>query len=178
VCKTDFDEPRGGVIGRRSGRRMRDQPIQRHHASRFPRGREIRGAALDRQLHALPQPPRPGNLQRSAMGSDSASHAAPREFDRTGGAKDNGVLAISELIRRKLKSGLRKRNRSGIAADSHVFLGAILAWLIHPAFISPSGFVGAGLVFAGVTATCGMGMILSRIPWNKGDAATESCSAS
>jgi hypothetical protein len=50
--------------------------------------------------------------------------------------------------------------------------------LIHPAFTGLAAFVGAGLVFAGVTDTCGMGMILSRMPWNKGDAATESCSAS
>jgi len=26
--------------------------------------------------------------------------------------------------------------------------------------------VGAGLVFAGITDTCGMGMILARMPWN------------
>jgi hypothetical protein len=29
-----------------------------------------------------------------------------------------------------------------------------------------SAFVGAGLVFAGVTDTCGMGMLLARMPWN------------
>ncbi|MDP9172708.1 MAG: DUF2892 domain-containing protein [Planctomycetota bacterium] len=54
-----------------------------------------------------------------------------------------------------------------IAAGSLVVLGAVLGWFLHPAFIGLSAFVGAGLVFAGITDTCGMGMILARMPWNK-----------
>ncbi|NDC64523.1 MAG: DUF2892 domain-containing protein [Planctomycetia bacterium] len=30
-----------------------------------------------------------------------------------------------------------------------------------------AGFIGCGLVFAGVTDTCGMAMLLSRMPWNQ-----------
>ncbi|MCG5236792.1 DUF2892 domain-containing protein [Xanthobacter oligotrophicus] len=47
----------------------------------------------------------------------------------------------------------------------------LLAWLVHPAFIALSGFVGAGLVFAGVTDFCGMGLLLARAPWNRRTAA-------
>jgi hypothetical protein len=54
-----------------------------------------------------------------------------------------------------------------IAAGSMVLLGAILGWLVQPAFIGLSAVVGAGLVFAGITDTCGMGMILARMPWNQ-----------
>lgn len=54
-----------------------------------------------------------------------------------------------------------------IAAGSLVLLGVILGWLVHPAFFGVSAFVGAGLVFAGVTNTCGMGMLLARMPWNQ-----------
>lgn len=54
-----------------------------------------------------------------------------------------------------------------IAAGSLVLIGAILAWFVHPAFIGLSAFVGAGLVFAGVTDTCGMGMMLAKMPWNQ-----------
>lgn len=54
-----------------------------------------------------------------------------------------------------------------IAAGSLVLLGAILGWFVHPAFFGLSAFVGAGLVFAGITDTCGMGMVLARMPWNK-----------
>jgi hypothetical protein len=27
-------------------------------------------------------------------------------------------------------------------------------------------FVGTGLVYAGITENCGMGMLLSKMPWN------------
>lgn len=54
-----------------------------------------------------------------------------------------------------------------IGAGVLVLLGVILGGLIHPAFCSVAGFVGAGLVFAGVTDWCGMAMVLSRMPWNQ-----------
>jgi hypothetical protein len=64
-----------------------------------------------------------------------------------------------------------------IAAGSLVLLGALLAWLVHPAFIALSAFVGAGLVFAGLTDTCGMGMLLARMPWNQAQENTGSTCA-
>lgn len=54
-----------------------------------------------------------------------------------------------------------------VAAGSLVLLGAALGWLVHPGFFGLSAFVGAGLVFAGVTDWCGMGMLLARAPWNR-----------
>ena len=54
-----------------------------------------------------------------------------------------------------------------IAAGSLVLLGVLLAWFVHPYLIGLSAFVGAGLVFAGVTDTCGMALILARMPWNQ-----------
>lgn len=54
-----------------------------------------------------------------------------------------------------------------IAAGSMVVLGVVLGATVHPAWLGLAGFVGAGLVFAGVTDTCGMGMLLARMPWNQ-----------
>ena len=54
-----------------------------------------------------------------------------------------------------------------IAAGSLVLLGVALGLLVHPAFIGLAAFVGAGLVFAGVTDWCGMGLLLARMPWNQ-----------
>ncbi len=54
-----------------------------------------------------------------------------------------------------------------IAAGSIVLLGLLLAWLVHPACAGLSAFVGAGLMFSGITNTCGMGLILARMPWNQ-----------
>ena len=48
-----------------------------------------------------------------------------------------------------------------------MLFGAALGWLVHPAFFGLCAFIGAGLVFAGVTDWCGMGMLLARMPWNQ-----------
>ena len=59
-----------------------------------------------------------------------------------------------------------------------VLAGLLLGWLVHPAFLGLSAFVGAGLVFAGITDTCGMGMMLARMPWNQvKDAPAQCCEA-
>lgn len=54
-----------------------------------------------------------------------------------------------------------------IAAGSLVLGGVILSRYVHPWFVGLSGFVGAGLIFAGITDTCGMAMLLARMPWNR-----------
>ena len=48
-----------------------------------------------------------------------------------------------------------------------VLIGILLSIFVHPYFIGLSGFIGAGLVFAAVTDTCTMGMILLKMPWNR-----------
>jgi rhodanese-related sulfurtransferase len=53
------------------------------------------------------------------------------------------------------------------AAGLLVLIGGILSLAIHPYFVALSIFVGAGLVFAAVTDTCGMAMMLARMPWNQ-----------
>ena len=63
-----------------------------------------------------------------------------------------------------------------IAAGSLVLTGVLLAYFVHPGFIALSAFVGAGLVFAGVTDWCGMGLLLAKMPWNQKSAcASGSC---
>lgn len=54
-----------------------------------------------------------------------------------------------------------------IAAGSMVVLGVVLGALVAPAFYALAGFVGAGLVFAGVTGTCGLATVLRLMPWNR-----------
>lgn len=54
-----------------------------------------------------------------------------------------------------------------IAAGALVLVGAALGFFVHPAWMALAAFVGAGLVFAGVTDTCGMALLLARMPWNQ-----------
>ncbi len=54
-----------------------------------------------------------------------------------------------------------------IAAGTLVFIGTLLGLFVHGGFFAIPAFVGAGLVFAGITDTCGMGMALAKCPWNQ-----------
>jgi len=53
-----------------------------------------------------------------------------------------------------------------IAAGALAAVGGALALLLHPWFAVLPLLVGSGLVFAGVTDTCGMAMLLARLPYN------------
>jgi rhodanese-related sulfurtransferase len=54
-----------------------------------------------------------------------------------------------------------------IAAGSLVLIGVLLGWFVHRGFYGLAAFVGAGLVFAGITDFCGMGLLLAKLPWNR-----------
>jgi len=54
-----------------------------------------------------------------------------------------------------------------IVAGGIVLLGALLAYFVDINFVWLSAFIGAGLTFAGITDTCGMGMMLAKMPWNQ-----------
>lgn len=69
------------------------------------------------------------------------------------------------VVRGKKAISLERQVR--IAAGSLVLLGVTLGSFVHPYLFGLSAFVGAGLVFAGITDTCGMGMLLARMPWNQ-----------
>ncbi|MCA9242720.1 MAG: rhodanese-like domain-containing protein [Phycisphaerales bacterium] len=48
-----------------------------------------------------------------------------------------------------------------------VLTGVLLGAFVSPWFLIISGFMGAGLIFAGASGTCGMAMMLARMPWNR-----------
>jgi rhodanese-related sulfurtransferase len=54
-----------------------------------------------------------------------------------------------------------------IAAGSLVLIGTVLGFFVHPYFLALTAFIGAGLLFAGLTDTCGMAMLLAKMPWNQ-----------
>lgn len=54
-----------------------------------------------------------------------------------------------------------------ITIGSGVLIGLILAYLIHPGFIFLSAFFGAGLLFAGITGSCGLAILMGKMPWNQ-----------
>ncbi len=82
---------------------------------------------------------------------------------------DGGTLACVDcgipVVRGQKALSVERQVR--ITAGALVVIGAALGYFVHPAFVGLSAFVGAGLVFAGVTDTCGMGLLLARMPWNQ-----------
>jgi rhodanese-related sulfurtransferase len=54
-----------------------------------------------------------------------------------------------------------------IVSGSLVLLGTVLGVIASPWFLVLSGGVGAGLVYAGVSGTCGMATLLAQLPYNQ-----------
>ncbi|MEC4817865.1 MAG: rhodanese-like domain-containing protein [Scytonema sp. PMC 1069.18] len=54
-----------------------------------------------------------------------------------------------------------------IIAGSLMLTGTLLGAFVSPWFLLLSGFVGAGLMFAGITDTCALGMLLAKLPYNQ-----------
>lgn len=83
---------------------------------------------------------------------------------------EGGIVAYAAaggLIERGGGRTIALERQVRIAAGSLVLLGVLLGFFVHPALLGLAGFVGAGLVFAGVTDWCGMGLLLAKAPWNR-----------
>lgn len=82
---------------------------------------------------------------------------------------EGGTLAGDQaglpVIRGEKAMSLERQVR--IAAGSLVLLGSVLGAFVSPYWIGLAAFVGAGLIFAGITDTCGMGILLAKMPWNQ-----------
>jgi rhodanese-related sulfurtransferase len=87
-------------------------------------------------------------LDGGIMAWDNAGFAVVRGGD-TGAKK---VISLERQVR--------------IAAGGLVVLGVLLGVTLHSALLIIPAFVGAGLVFAGISDSCGMAMVLARMPWN------------
>jgi rhodanese-related sulfurtransferase len=106
--------------------------------------------------------------QRGARGQRACEQLRAAGF--TGATNvAGGTLACVEaglpVVRGRKTISLERQVR--IAAGALVLLGVGSGFLVHEALFGLSALVGAGLVFAGLTDTCGMGALLARMPWNR-----------
>jgi rhodanese-related sulfurtransferase len=93
---------------------------------------------------------------------------------------DGGLVAWQEagrpLVEGKAHMSLERQVR--VAAGALACTGGLLAVAVSPWFGLLPAFVGAGLVYAGITDRCGMAMLLGKFPYNRrGDAAGGTCAA-
>jgi rhodanese-related sulfurtransferase len=92
---------------------------------------------------------------------------------------EGGTLAWEQaglpVVRGQKTISLERQVR--IAAGFLTLLGAVLGFFVHPYFMGLSAFIGAGLMFAGITDSCGMAMCLAKMPWNQVKDGGSCCSA-
>lgn len=69
------------------------------------------------------------------------------------------------VVRGRKSISLERQVR--IAAGFLVVVGTAAGVFHHDYWLGISAFVGAGLMFAGITDTCAMGMLIARMPWNQ-----------
>jgi len=96
-----------------------------------------------------------GRLEASGVMDCVSVEGGTLAWERAGLGVERGETKVMSLER-----------QVRIAAGVLVLTGVLLGAFLHPGFLALSGFVGAGLIFAGVTDRCGMALLLARMPWN------------
>ncbi len=106
--------------------------------------------------------------------SGSRGQQACEKFHKAGFSNvvniEGGTLACVEAglpaVRGKKAISLERQVR--IAAGFIVLAGAVAAMVTGNVYlVGISAFIGAGLMFAGITDSCAMGMLISKMPWNQ-----------
>jgi rhodanese-related sulfurtransferase len=132
--------------------------------------------------HSVPLDSLPGALQAQAgetvifhcqSGARTSNNAArlvqaaspARAYVIEGGIKgwkQAGLLTVEDK-----SQPLPLMRQVQIAAGLLILLGVVLGYTLSGGFFLLSGFVGAGLLFAGLTGFCGMARLLKIMPWNR-----------
>ena len=115
-------------------------------------------------LPALEQGSLPANLQNAA--TKLSAIAAPAQVWLLEGGID-GWKAAGLPVAKDSSQPLPLMRQVQITAGSLALLGVILGYAVNSGFFLLSGFVGAGLILAGVTGFCGMARLLDKMPWNR-----------
>ena len=105
--------------------------------------------------------------QRAVKAAEKLSQTAATLIIVEGGTQaciNNGLT-----LEREASAGntLSLQRQVQISAGSLILLGIALYLWVTPLGLILSGFVGAGLVFAGLSNTCGLALLLARMPWNR-----------
>jgi len=83
---------------------------------------------------------------------------------------EGGIVAWKEsgcVVENLGCSVLPVDRQTQFAAGFLAFFGVIFGSFVSSWFYALSGFVGLGLMFAGLTGWCGMAKLLAKMPWNQ-----------
>jgi rhodanese-related sulfurtransferase len=83
---------------------------------------------------------------------------------------EGGIVAWQQAGFSVKKSGsnvLPLDRQTQLTAGFLTFSGTFLGTFFHAGFYIVPGFIGLGLMFAGLTGWCGMARLPAKLPWNK-----------
>lgn len=145
-----------------------------HARSRIPAARHaplsrLEALKIEPEATALIFHCRSGN--RTATYADRLNQCADCDAYILDGGIDAWRRAGLPVIENR-KQPIEIMRQVQIAAGSLVVAGVALGVWLHPGFYALAGFVGAGLVFAGVSGICMMARLLALAPWNRRAAQT------
>ena len=135
-----------------------------------PQARSVPLDELKPGLLQLPKEQPVYLLCRSGQRATKAADILAKEGFSQPVVVEGGTLAWIEAnlpVTRGQAKVISLERQVRIAAGAIVLTGVLLARFVNFNFIWLSGFVGAGLIFAGITDFCGMGLLLAKMPWNK-----------
>ena len=103
--------------------------------------------------------------QRARRAEDALRAAGMTNLHILAGGMTAWTAAGQPVRRSAPRMSLERQVR--IAAGALAAAGGLLALVVDPLFALLPALVGAGLVFAGATDNCTMGMLLARLPHNR-----------
>ena len=103
--------------------------------------------------------------QRARKAEEALAAAGMANLHVLEGGMNGWAASGHPIIHRGQRLSLERQVR--IAAGALAATGGVLALAVNPLFALVPALVGSGLVFAGVTDTCGMAMLLARLPYNR-----------
>lgn len=104
-----------------------------------------------------------GRSQKACIRMQAAGFSNVINVD---GGTDEWVAENLPAVRGSGKSVISIQRQVQLVAGSLVLCGALLSFA-NPWFALLAAAIGAGLVFSGITDTCGMGTCLAKMPWNQ-----------
>jgi len=107
-----------------------------------------------------------GTGKRAQLAADKLAQWLPNSL----AIIDGGISAMANAnlpLQQGSSPVMSLERQVRIAAGGLVLTGVLLGSFVHAGFFGLSAFVGAGLMFAGITDTCAMGMMLAVMPWNQ-----------
>jgi glyoxylase-like metal-dependent hydrolase (beta-lactamase superfamily II)/rhodanese-related sulfurtransferase len=124
--------------------------------------------ALDAHVDQIPEQADVVVVCRTGVRAAIAAEALARAGRRPR-VLEGGVLAWRRagLPLRVGRRRLPVDRQVQLIAGSMVLAGVVLGTLVNPWFLGLAAFFGAGLTFAGATGTCGLALLLMKMPWNR-----------